>query len=181
MGECKICGKPVTGKKQYCDECKKARKREYFNNKYNNDDSFRQNHIDRVKVRKSTKLTIGTFPEYSSHARSNFEDEQRIVANQKKRTLNGRKTSYKEDSFGVKANKNYDAAKNYEEKVLDSTKVCEICGGDDFEICDGMIICNTCGLCEDVFAVSVFGKPELVEDDLTRAMRAHFKGADNDE
>lgn len=181
MGNCKICGTPTTGKKQYCDDCRKAKKRAYFNQKYNNDDKFREKHLDRVKIRKSTRTYLGSLYDYSYHARSNFEDEERVVKAIKNKTFNGKKSSYKDDSFGYKANKNYNQAIAFEEERKDSTNVCEICGGDKFTIEDGMIICETCGLCEDIFSMSVFGKPSLKEDNLTRAMRRHYKEGDRNE
>ena len=173
---CKICGSEVNGRNKYCDDCKKAKKREYFNKKYNNDDSFRVRHLNRIKTNKESKEYLGSLYDFSHHMRSNFEDEERIVKSMKKRIGKGRKSKSKDDSFGYKANKNYNQAKAYEEQVLENQKTCEICGGTDFEVADGMVICCTCGLCEEVFSMSVFGKKELSEDNLSRAMKNHYKG-----
>lgn len=178
MGKCIRCGKKISGRKKFCKMCKKAKKREYFRRKYNNDEQFRKKHLNKVKIRKSTRTYLGSLYDYSAHARSDFEDEKRVVQSIKNKTFNGRKPKNKDDSFGYKANKNYNQAKNFEEDVKESTKTCEICGGDEFEVADGMIICKTCGLCEDLFSMSAFGKKELKEDKLIKAMKAYFKGCD---
>lgn len=175
---CRICGCEVSGKKKYCDNCRKERKRQYFNKKYNNDDTFRVRHLNRIKNNKESKEYLGSLYDFSSHMRSNFEDEQRVVKSMKARISKGRKTKPKEDSFGYKANKNYNQAKHHEEQVLENQKSCEICGGTDFEIADGMVICCTCGLCEEVFSMSAFGKKELKEDNLSRAMKKYYKNVD---
>ena len=177
---CKICGTPVHGKNQYCETCKKQKRNQYFKTRYHNDESFRKKHLKMQRNQKDRKQKLGSLYNYSSHPNPNPEDEQRIVTNMKNKTFNRSKNKKNDDSYGYKANKNYKQAKSHEQQAKESKKVCECCGGTEFEIERGMIVCTTCGLCEDIFPMSVFGNPPLSEDDkLTIALREHFKGGNN--
>ena len=180
MKKCKICGRPISGKAKYCADCQRQKKREYNKSLYNNNDDYRQKKIDSAKRQQKKKNNLGSLYRYSEHSQKDFKKEHQVVQNMKRKAFSGKpntkkSTSTNDDNYNVEAYARYNEAIGFENQKLDSMKKCPICGGTDFIRERGMIVCTTCGLCEDVFADSVFGFDELTaedfDNDFIRALR----------
>lgn len=171
MKTCKICGQPVAGKAKYCDDCRRAKEREYQRNRYNNDDEYRQRKINSAKRQQQKSSKLGSLHRYSEHSKSDFDKEYQVVQNMKKASFKGKANGKKAtrnngENYNVEAYERYNAAVSYEHQKLDTFKKCPICGGTVFERMNGMIVCMTCGTCEEVFADSVFGFSEWTAEDM---------------
>ena len=177
---CRICGKPVTGKAKYCQECQKQKEREYQKQRYYNDDDFRLKKINAAKKRQKRQNNLGIHYRHSHHRQKDFNKEAQVVKNMTKKALGGRtngkgKNTNNDDNYNAEAYKRYHSAIDYEDHKLDSMKECPICGGTEFIRERGMIVCTTCGLCEEVFCMTAYGFDELTAEDLdndfVRALR----------
>ena len=180
MKTCRICGQPVTGKAKYCKECQRQKEREYQRQRYYSDDEFRDKKIKSAKKRQKRQNNLGTHYRHSHHRQKDFKKEAQVVKNMTKKALSGKpngkvKTTNNDDNYNAEAYKRYHSAIDYENQKLDSMKKCPICGCTDFIRERGMIVCTTCGLCEEVFCMSAYGFDEFsaedLDNDFIRALR----------
>ena len=184
---CKICGKPITGKAKYCSDCQRQKKREYNRSLYNNNDDYRQKKIDAAKKQQKTKNQLGSLGRYSHHRQTDFNKEYQVIQNMKKQSFkgkpNGKNTTQNNgNDYNLEAYRRYNEAVGYENQKLDTFKKCPICGGTVFERMNGMIVCMTCGICEDVFCMTVFGFDEWTAEDFDdEFIRTLRKLGDKDE
>lgn len=168
---CKICGKPITGKAKYCQECQKQKEREYQKQRYHNDDDFRAKKINAAKKRQKRQNNLGIHYRNSYHSQKDFKKEAQVVKNMSKKAFGGKmnakeKHNNNDNNYNSETYKRYHSAINYENQKLDSMKKCPVCGGTEFIRERGCIVCTTCGLCEEVFCMSAYGFDEWVAEDL---------------
>lgn len=175
---CKICGKPITGKAKYCSDCRRQKERDYQKKRYATDENYRAKKIKSAKKNQQKKNKLGSLYRYSEHRQSDFKKEHQVVQNMKKKAFNSKankKASQNSDeTYNAEAYQRYNEAISYENQKLDTFKKCPICGGTEFIRKDGNIICTTCGICEEVFCMAVFGFDEFtakdLEDDFLRTL-----------
>lgn len=168
---CKICGTEIQGRAKFCRKCQQAKERDYQRKRYNTDEDFRRKKIESAKKQQQNRNRLGQLHRYSEHAQSDFDKEHQVVQNMKKQSLKGKPNARNNqqnngDNYNVEAYERYNSAVAFEEQKLDNFKTCPICSGHVFERMNGMIVCMTCGVCEEVFCNTVFGFDEWTAEDL---------------
>lgn len=187
MKHCKICGKPISGKAKYCADCQRQKERDYQKRRYDSDEEFRSKKIQSAKKRQQKQSKLGSLYKYSEHSQNDFDKEYKVVQSMKKKAFSGKPNSRTSsntpnENYNVEAYARYNEAIGYENQKLDTFKKCPVCGGTVFERMNGMIVCKTCGICEDIFCMSVFGFDELTAEDLNSDfLRALSKLGDKNE
>ena len=87
---CKICGKPITGKAKYCSDCQRQKKREYNKAFYNSNDDYRKKKIDSAKRQQKKQNKLGSLSRYSHHRQKDFDKEYQVVQSMKKKAFKGK-------------------------------------------------------------------------------------------